>query len=174
MSIRDRIARMWRRWRHRPGKKAEPSCPPAVRPADGGFFGEIVSPFFPGFDQFGFGGLLNLDALDLARGVRVSEDRDGVTVSAQVPGFDEGDLDVRLSEGMVTLRGETVSSGKGYRNGCAVLHRSSRRFERHIPLPADTDAERAEAELRRGRLTVRIPWRQGRGRRSRKIPIHVN
>jgi HSP20 family protein len=98
--------------------------------------------------------------------VNVAESPECVTVEAEVPGLDVSDVDVSVAGDELVL--------KGVRRGCdgggeqpeaggspaVTWHRRERGtggFERRLTLPAAVDAERVEARLVDGVLTVTCP-----------------
>jgi HSP20 family protein len=80
-----------------------------------------------------------------------------ITVSVELPGLEEKDIDVSLSRDVLTIRGqkrrETEKRGRNYYHA----ERSYGAFERSVVLPAPVDADRAEAIVRNGVLTVTLP-----------------
>lgn len=85
------------------------------------------------------------------------ESDQGITVSVELPGLEEKDVDVSLSRDVLTIRGQkrrkTEKQGRNYYH----TERSYGAFERSVVLPAPVDADRAEAIVRNGVLTVTLP-----------------
>jgi len=79
--------------------------------------------------------------------VDVVQDDKEVRVSVELPGMDEKDFDISLS------KAEKEEKGKNYYR----MERAYGAFERRIPLPAEVDADKAEATYQRGVLTVVLP-----------------
>ena len=78
-------------------------------------------------------------------------------VRAELPGFDERDLDVQVSDDVITIRAEKRQEGQGAR--------ASRRFSESVVLPPGVDADQIRADYRNGVLELHIPkpeQRQGR------------
>ena len=73
--------------------------------------------------------------------VDVAETDSDVTVKATLPGTKPEDVEITVSEGVLTIRGES-------RYGA---------FSRSLPLPASVDQEQAEAEFTDGVLQIRLP-----------------
>lgn len=90
--------------------------------------------------------------------IDVSEENGDIVVHASLPGFRKEDIDVQVHNGVLTIKAEhteeTASKDKRY-------YRKERRvgsMSRRIALPgAVADTARAEAELKDGVLTLRIP-----------------
>jgi HSP20 family protein len=91
----------------------------------------------------------------------VTENDKEVVVRAEVPGFEENELDVQLNNDTLTIKAEKQQKGDG--------HQSYRRFYRSVTLPAGVQADKAQATYRNGVLKLRLPRsEQAKGRR---IPI---
>lgn len=87
--------------------------------------------------------------------VEVSETEKSVKVTAELPGIDEKDLELRVEDNVLTLKGEkrteTQDKDKHY------SERFYGHFERRFSLPSEVDEERAEATFKNGVLTVTLP-----------------
>jgi HSP20 family protein len=83
--------------------------------------------------------------------IDLSETEQHITVTADLPGIEEKDVEVLLQDGMLTLRGEKRSEDKKRQ----FSERYYGRFERHIPLDAEVKADKAEARFKDGVLTMR-------------------
>jgi HSP20 family protein len=87
----------------------------------------------------------------------VEETEDNITVSAEVPGMDKNDIEITVTNGVLTLRGEKREETE---EGEGQYHRVERRygrFERAIPLPDYADQENIDATYHNGVLTLDIP-----------------
>jgi len=106
-----------------------------------------------------------------APAVEVSDTKDAIVVKAQVPGVSKENLQITVSEGTLTLKGdmkeETKQEEKNY------LRREFRygAFTRTVPLPAGVQAEKATAQLKDGMLEVTIP--KSEAARVNEVPISV-
>jgi len=116
----------------------------------------LVDRFFGGFDLDPFGGS-ELATGDFMPRVDVRENDKEIKVTAELPGMDEKDIDVTLSRDSLTIKGEkqeeTEDKGKDY-------YRSERRygsFHRVVPLSAEVDESKAEADFKKGVLKIRLP-----------------
>ena len=89
--------------------------------------------------------------------VDVFEDKDKLTVKAELPGFKREDLNVSLHENNLILSGERKyedeqKEGEFYRS-----ERFYGKFQRSVPLPFPVDASKIGAHYRDGVLTVTMP-----------------
>jgi len=101
--------------------------------------------------------------------IDVTEDKDSLTLTAEVPGMDKDDLEVSIENGVLTLRGEKKEET---RTEDANYHRVERRyghFERRIRLPDYVDAEKVDATYKDGVLKLRMP--KSETARPKSIPI---
>lgn len=87
----------------------------------------------------------------------ITSDDNNLIVKAALPGMEEGDIDVQVQHGVLTIsaekRTESEETNKQY------YRREMRygRFERSVRLPEDVDTEKAEADLANGILTISLP-----------------
>lgn len=82
-----------------------------------------------------------------------------VEVRAELPGMDEKDIDVRLSDGTLTIRGEKKEERKEGEEGGSyyVSERRYGSFQRSFQIPEGIDRDRVEASFRNGVLTITLP-----------------
>jgi HSP20 family protein len=110
---------------------------------------------FSGWPSLGWPATL----MENADGVQVDlvETDKEVRVTAELPGMEEGDIDVRVSDGMLTISGEKKLDRETDEKGYTLRERRFGRVERVLPLPEGVDADAAQAAFRSGVLTVTIP-----------------
>lgn len=94
--------------------------------------------------------------------VNVSESDDRISIEAELPGLDAGDVDISVSGEELVLKGERRASApeKTVAENTVNWHRRERGtgcFERRIALPVAVDATRVEAKLVDGVLTIVCP-----------------
>lgn len=86
----------------------------------------------------------------------VYEDRETVTVRAEVPGMKKEDIEVSLHNGVLTISGERRSE----EHSNAEPYRTERffgRFSRSITLPSPVAVDKIKASYKDGILTVNLP-----------------
>jgi HSP20 family protein len=96
--------------------------------------------------------------------VESEEADDAYVVRAELPGMKADDVDIELRGNELRITGE-VTEDKG---GKTLRHRHGK-FAYRATLPTDADAEKADAQLADGILTVRLP--KTTHAQSRKIEI---
>jgi HSP20 family protein len=89
--------------------------------------------------------------------VDVYQTKDNVVIKAPIAGVKADDIDISVSEDVVTLRGERVEEREVDREHYYVQECYWGSFSRSVILPTSTVAEKAQASLRDGVLTITIP-----------------
>lgn len=103
--------------------------------------------------------------------IDTSESATDIKITADVPGIEEKDLDVSVSDDAVTIRGEKKREGSASEKDARKSERFYGTFERVFNLPCQVDSSKAEASLKNGVLTVVIPKSQIAQKESRKLTI---
>mgnify|MGYP000296171002 CR=1 FL=1 len=89
--------------------------------------------------------------------VDVSETDKAFTITADLPGMDEKDIQVSVANNVISISGkreaEKTEKGRNYYH----VERSYGSFHRDIPLRADIDEDKVEASFDKGVLTVTAP-----------------
>jgi HSP20 family protein len=106
--------------------------------------------------------------------VDVAETDKELKVSAELPGIEEPDIDIRVSDGMLVISGEKKADRKVDENGYVLHERSFGRVERALPLPDGIDADAAQATFKNGVLTVTIPKTAQAQRSAKRIAVKSN
>lgn len=122
---------------------------------------------FAPFAAMAFGDGTTGAALDV-----VDKDKE-IQVLAELPGMEEKDIDVRLSDGMLTIRGEKKEERtEGEEEGSYYV--SERRYgsvQRSVRLPQGIDLDKVEASFKNGVLTVTLPKTAEAQEKTRKIEV---
>ncbi|HLG89003.1 MAG TPA: Hsp20/alpha crystallin family protein [Alphaproteobacteria bacterium] len=87
--------------------------------------------------------------------VEMSETEKEIKIEAELPGLDDKDFELLLSDGALTIRGEKKSERED--ESRHVSERFYGRFERQIPLPAEVESDKVSASFKKGVLTVNLP-----------------
>jgi HSP20 family protein len=103
--------------------------------------------------------------------VDVRETEREVEIVAELPGMDEADVDVSVSQGMLTIRGEKRSEREEEKEDYVLRERSFGRVERIVPLPDGLDVDSAEGNFKNGVLSVRIPKSAETQRAAKRIAV---
>ncbi len=121
-------------------------------------FAEIES-LHDRLDQLFFGS--RSSGADWTGDVDLEETDDGWVVEAQLPGVPPEQVDVELTERELSIRGSAETRSES--------GQARRQYNYRLTLPAETDADRVEANLEHGVLTLKLP-RSARAS-TRKIQV---
>ena len=109
---------------------------------------------------------------DMTPAVDVAEDDKAVTLTAELPGLKEEDVEVVLRDDMLTVKGEKKSEHEEKKENYHLTERRYGAFERTFRLPETADSGKIKAAIADGVLTVTVPKTAGaRAKVERKIKI---
>ncbi|RME61870.1 MAG: Hsp20/alpha crystallin family protein [Candidatus Dadabacteria bacterium] len=104
--------------------------------------------------------------------IDVQETDREIIVKAEVPGLEEKDLDLELTDEALIIRGEKREEiEKSPDKHTYYRETSYGSFERYVPLDVEIDSDRVEASLKKGVLTVTLPKREPSSSSRRKVSI---
>ena len=106
--------------------------------------------------------------------VDIQETEQALVVKADVPGLKFEDIDVRLENGTLTIRGERKFEESKQEGGWHRLERAYGKFERSFTLPDTVDAEHVSADYKAGTLTINLPKKEIAKPRQVKVQISNN
>jgi len=89
--------------------------------------------------------------------VDVAEDADTYIVKASVPGINPEEIEIALTDNVLTIKGETREEHESKETNWHVRERRYGNFMRSITLPHPVNAEQVEATNEHGVLTLRLP-----------------
>lgn len=115
--------------------------------------------------RHGDGDIEILTSNDVNLGMEAVED--GYVVTADMPGFEKEDIDLRFEDGVLTIHGEFEVTEEGE----SVWHRRSRRVHEQFAVPGIVREEDVEASYRNGVLEVHLPTEDASGDDSHRIDI---
>lgn len=78
-------------------------------------------------------------------------------VELEVPGFDEKELEISVSDHTLTIAGARKEMTEKKEKSLLLRERLESHFERRFVLPAEADATHVKAEYAKGVLTVHVP-----------------
>ncbi len=123
-------------------------------------------------ETFGSAGLGSRDegvSAAWAPPVDISETKDALTFTVELPGFRQEDLTLNIENGVLTIEGERRFEKKTEEKSWHRVERSYGRFIRSFSLPVNVDSERVAASLNEGVLTIDLPKREEA--KPKSIPI---
>src|SRR5689334_14537955 len=99
------------------------------------------------------------------------ETDDQFVLRADLPGLSEGDVNIEVEDGVLTVSGERKAEHEEKKEGYYRVERSFGSFRRSLTLPDGVDPESVTASVDKGVLEVRIP--KPEDRKPRKVAIQV-
>jgi HSP20 family protein len=87
----------------------------------------------------------------------VYEAADEIVVELDVPGFDERELAVTVTDHTLTVTGDRKKEEEKKERAVRVRERLESHFERRFQLPMTADESHVHAEYHKGVLTLRVP-----------------
>lgn len=106
-----------------------------------------------------------LPALDLAETVNE------FVVKAEMPGLVPKDIDINLSDNLLTIKGEKKQEREEKEENYHLLERSYGAFTRSIQLPAEVKHEKIAASFKNGILKVVLPKSEETRKKEVKIKV---
>ena len=114
-------------------------------------FDDLVERFF-GSERFDW-----LTSRTFSPAVDISETEHEVVVKAELPGIDQKDLDVSVSGGVLTIKGEKKEEKEEKSENVHRVERSYGIFSRSFSLPCEVKTENVEAKFKDGILSLKLP-----------------
>jgi len=101
--------------------------------------------------------------------VNVVNKKDKILVEADLPGVDERDIDIEVSENYVKISGEKKESREVKKDDYYQRESSCGSFSRAVSLPEKVKSDKAEALMEKGKLTIQLPKMKIKGVKVKKI-----
>jgi HSP20 family protein len=109
-----------------------------------------------------------------APAVDIYETESELVVTADLPGINEKDLDVRVENNMLTIRGERKLEKTVNEDNMLRVERAYGSFSRSFSLPNTVNTEAIKADYRDGVLTVKMPKREESKPKQVKVNVATN
>jgi HSP20 family protein len=103
--------------------------------------------------------------------VDVIESEKGYEITADLPGMDEKNIEVKVSDGVLTMKGERQEEKEEKKKDYYLQERSFGSFQRSFELPESVDADKIEASFKKGVLTVKLPKKPEAQKPAKKIEV---
>ena len=101
--------------------------------------------------------------------IEVAEAEGSVTVTAEMPGLDEKDVEILLEGDVLTIRGEKKAETEDKER--RFSERYYGRFARRIALPFEVEEDKVEASFKNGVLTVTLPTSPKAQTKAKRIAL---
>lgn len=89
--------------------------------------------------------------------VDIRENKKNYIITAEIPGVNEEDIKLEVSDYTLTISGEKKSEKEEKDEHYQRLERSYGSFRRVLSLPEDAQGDNAEASFKKGVLTITVP-----------------
>jgi len=106
-----------------------------------------------------------------APAVDIVEKDKAYEITAELPGMDEKNIEVKLADGGLTIKGEKKEEKEEKKKGYYLHERSFGAFERYFAVPEGVDADKVEASFKKGVLTVTLPKKPEAIKPEKKIEV---
>ena len=103
--------------------------------------------------------------------IDVAETDKAYEVTAELPGMDEKNIEVKLAGDVLTIKGEKKDEKEERKKDYYVSERRFGSFQRSFTVPVGVDADKIEANFKNGILTVTLPKSPQAQKNEKKIEI---
>jgi HSP20 family protein len=101
----------------------------------------------------------------------VAETKNDVVVKAEIPGMDPKDIDISLTDGLLTIKGEKKEEREEKEKDYHLVERSYGTFTRWIRLPKEVQRDKINASYKNGVPTVTLPKSEEAKKKEIKIKV---
>jgi len=101
----------------------------------------------------------------------IIETETGIVVKADLPGLDTSDIDVSISEDVLTIKGEKRKEEEKTGERYHSVERYYGSFQRSFRLPSSVQMDKAEATFEKGVLTISLPKTEEARKKEIKIQV---
>jgi HSP20 family protein len=107
----------------------------------------------------------------MAPAMDIAEKDKAYQVTAELPGLDEKDIDVTVSDNVLTIKGEKKEEKEEKEKNYYLSERRYGAFQRSFDLPSGVDTAKIEAQFAKGVLTITLPKSAEAQKKQRKIDV---
>lgn len=104
----------------------------------------------------------------------VSESDHAITVTAELPGLTENDVEISLTHDVLTIKGEKKHEHEDKGDNYHRIERSYGSFQRRVALPAEVESDKVEARFKNGVLTIALPKSAKAQAETKKITVKTS
>ncbi len=101
----------------------------------------------------------------------VSETKNELVVRAEIPGIDTKDIDISLTNDLLTIKGEKKQEKEEKGENYHLVERSYGSFTRAIRLPKEVQGDKISASYKNGILKVTLPKSEEAKKKEIKIKV---
>jgi HSP20 family protein len=112
------------------------------------------------------------EGAELSPNVDIRETSKTITLTAELPGMEEKDIDLSIEDGVLSLKGEKKYEHEDKDENAVRIERRYGSFQRVFTLPANVDEDGINAKFEKGVLVVNIPKDPKAAPKGRSVPIN--
>lgn len=117
-------------------------------------------------------GLNEFENIILAPAMDLVEDKDCYKIEIEMPGLDEKDIKIALTDNVLNICGQKTISRKDHNKNYICREISYGKYDRSIALPQSADANQISASFKKGMLWITIGKKQSASKCFQDIKIH--
>lgn len=106
--------------------------------------------------------------------VDITEKDKSYEITAELPGMDQKNIEIKLSNGSLIIKGEKKEDKEEKRKGYHLSERHYGSFERVFNLPKGVDAEKIDASFSKGVLSISLPKKPEAMKADKVVPIKAD
>ncbi len=110
----------------------------------------------------------------VAPAVDVAEHDNAYEVTAELPGLDEKNVDVKVANGVLSIKGEKQEEKEEKKKDYYLRERNFGSFERSFQIPDGVDTDKIEAVFKQGVLKVTLPKKPEAAQAAKKLDIKAS
>lgn len=101
----------------------------------------------------------------------VAETDKGYEIAAELPGMDEKNIEVKVANGVLSIKGEKQEEKEEKDKDYHMRERSFGSFQRSFQVPDGVDLDKIECSFKNGLLTVTLPKTAQAQKAAKKIEV---
>jgi HSP20 family protein len=109
----------------------------------------------------------------VAPAMDIIEKEDAYEITAELPGLDDKNIEIKLSNNTLTIMGEKSEEKEDQQKNFYLSERRYGSFQRSFPLPDGVDADKIDAKFSKGVLTVKLPKTAAAKKAEKKITVQT-
>jgi len=103
--------------------------------------------------------------------VDIAESEKAFELTAELPGMDEKNIEVKVTNGNLIIKGEKQEEKEEKKKDYYMRERNFGSFERRFSVPEGVDADKIEASFKKGVLTLTLPKKAEAQKPTKKIEV---
>jgi len=101
----------------------------------------------------------------------IAQNEKGITITADIPGMEEKDINIEVSSGVLTISGEKKIERDEKKDNYYLSERMSGYFSRSISIPETVDTDHIKAVFKNGVLQLNLPFSEKAKTVVKKVKI---